>query len=91
VEDASDTTRRGYRREEILASLEKRREDAQNTCPQRIFADIVIHFQKPQGANGSDTQPTCAISCTPDPAASDFSPLFDGSTNAGLRLELSVT
>ena len=52
-----DTTRRGYRREEVLASLEKRREDAPKYMhPQRTFADIVIHFQKPQGANGSDTR-----------------------------------
>ena len=46
-----DTTRRGYRREEVLASLEKRREDAPKYMhPQRTFADIVIHFQKPRTA-----------------------------------------
>src|SRR6476659_797815 len=52
-----DTTKRGYRREEVLASLEKRRQDAPKYMhPQRTFADIVIHFQKTQDANGSDTQ-----------------------------------
>ncbi len=65
-----DTTRRGYRRDEVLASLARRREDAPKFMhPQRTFADIVIHFRKPQGANGSDTQldvrhilrPTCRI------------------------------
>ena len=49
-----DTTKRGYTRDEVLASLEKRREDAPKYMhPQRTFADIVIRFQTTQGANGS--------------------------------------
>ena len=86
-----DTTRRGYRREEVLASLERRREDAPKFMhPQRTFADIVIHFQKPQGANGSsDTQLDVRHILRPTLPHPDFSPLFDGSSNAGLRLELS--
>ena len=85
-----DTTRRGYRREEVLASLEKRREDAPKYMhPQRTFADIVIHFQTPQGANGSDTQLDVRHILRPTLPHPDFSPLFDGSSNAGLRLELS--
>jgi phosphoribulokinase len=40
-----DTTTRGYRREEVLASLERRREDSSKYMhPQRTFADIVIRF-----------------------------------------------
>ena len=85
-----DTTRRGYRREEVLASLEKRREDAPKYMhPQRTFADIVIHFQKPQGANGSDTQLDVRHILRPTLPHPDFTPLFDGSSNAGLHLELS--
>jgi phosphoribulokinase len=85
-----DTTKRGYRREEVLASLEKRREDAPKYMhPQRTFADIVIHFQKPQGANGLDTQLDVRHILRPTLPHPDFSPLFDGSSNAGLRLELS--
>ena len=85
-----DTTKRGYRREEVLASLEKRREDAPKYMhPQRTFADIVIHFQKPQGANGSDAQLDVRHILRPTLPHPDFSPLFDGSSNAGLRLELS--
>jgi phosphoribulokinase len=85
-----DTTKRGYRREEVLASLEKRREDAPKYMhPQRTFADIVIHFQKPQGANGSDTRLDVRHILRPTLPHPDFSPLFDGSSNAGLRLELS--
>src|SRR6187401_1140207 len=85
-----DTTRRGYRREEVLASLEKRREDAPKYMhPQRTFADIVIHFQRPQGANGSDTQLDVRHILRPTLPHPDFSPLFDGSSNAGLLVELS--
>jgi phosphoribulokinase len=85
-----DTTKRGYRREEVLASLEKRREDAPKYMhPQRTFADIVIHFQKPQGANGVDTRLDVRHILRPTLPHPDFSPLFDGSSNAGLRLELS--
>lgn len=85
-----DTTKRGYRREEVLASLEKRREDAPKYMhPQRTFADIVIHFQKPRSANGSDTQLDVRHILRPTLPHPDFSPLFDGSSNAGLRLELS--
>src|SRR4029079_6835050 len=85
-----DTTRRGYRREDVLASLARRREDAPKFMhPQRTFADIVIHFQKPQGANGSDTQLDVRHILRPTLPHPDFSPLFDGSSNAGLRVELS--
>src|SRR6185436_12566766 len=53
-----DTTKRGYKREEVVAQLERRREDAPKYMhPQRTFADIVIHFLAPKGANGaSDAQ-----------------------------------
>jgi len=85
-----DTTRRGYRRDEVLASLAKRREDAPKFMhPQRTFADIVIHFRKPQGANGSDTQLDVRHILRPTLPHPDFTPLFDGSSNAGLHLELA--
>ncbi|MGA7373940.1 MAG: phosphoribulokinase [Methyloceanibacter sp.] len=85
-----DTTKRGYRREEVLASLEKRRQDAPKYMhPQRTFADIVIHFQKTQDANGSDTQLDVRHILRPTLPHPDFGPLFDGSSNAGLCLELA--
>jgi phosphoribulokinase len=85
-----DTTKRGYRREEVLASLEKRREDAPKYMhPQRTFADIVIRFQTTQGVNGSDTQLDVRHILRPTLPHPDFGPLFDGSSNAGLRLELA--
>jgi phosphoribulokinase len=85
-----DTTKRGYRREEVLASLERRRIDAPKYMhPQRTFADIVIRFQAPPGANGSDTQLDVRHILRPTLPHPDFTPLFDGSSNAGLRLELA--
>ena len=85
-----DTTKRGYMRDEVLASLEKRREDAPKYMhPQRTFADIVIRFQTTQGAKGSDTQLDVRHILRPTLPHPDFGPLFDGSSNAGLRLELA--
>jgi len=84
-----DTTKRGYTEEQVLASLEKRKEDSPAFIrPQRTFADIVIRFQTPE--NGADDahldvrhllRPTL-----PHP---DFSPLFESSGNNGLHLELA--
>lgn len=85
-----DTTKRGYRRDEVLASLERRRVDSPKYMhPQRTFADIVIRFQAPQEANGSDTQLDVRHILRPTLPHPDFTPLFDGSSNAGLHLELA--
>jgi phosphoribulokinase len=85
-----DTTRRGYRREDVLAALERRKEDsAAYMHPQRTFADIVISFQVPKGTDGSDTQLDVRHILRPTLPHPDFAPLFDGSSNAGLHLELA--
>ena len=85
-----DTTKRGYRKEDVLASLEKRRVDSINYVhPQRTFADIVIHFLAPNGANGSDTHLDVRHILRPTLPHPDFTPLFDGSSNAGLHVELA--
>jgi phosphoribulokinase len=85
-----DTTRRGYKREEVLASLEKRKDESPNYVhPQRTFADIVIRFQRSNGANGSDAQLDVRHLLRPTLPHPDFTPLFDGSSNAGLHLELA--
>jgi phosphoribulokinase len=85
-----DTTRRGYKREEVLASLEKRKHESPNYVhPQRTFADIVIRFQTSSGANGSDSQLDVRHLLRPTLPHPDFTPLFDGSSNAGLHLELA--
>jgi phosphoribulokinase len=85
-----DTTKRGYRREDVLAALERRKEDSASYMhPQRTFADIVISFQVPKGPNGSDTQLDVCHILRPTLPHPDFAPLFDGSSNAGLHLELA--
>ena len=49
-----DTTKRGYTLEEVLAQVQRRESPSQAFIhPQRTFADIVIRFQRPNGANGS--------------------------------------
>ena len=85
-----DTTKRGYRLEEVLASLERRKVESPNFIhPQRTFADIVIRFQSHRGANGGDTQLDVRHILRPTLPHPDFSPLVDGSSNAGLQLELA--
>ena len=87
-----DTTKRGYTREEVLASAQSGGKSPSRNYmhPQRTFADIVIRFQKPQGANGSDdTQLDVRHILRPTLPHPDFTPLFDGSSNAGLHLELA--
>ena len=85
-----DTRRRGYTREEVLFQLEQRQVHSQTFIhPQRTFADIVIRFQRSKGANGSDTQLDVRHILRPTLPHPDFTPLFDGSSNAGLHLELA--
>lgn len=85
-----DTTIRGYTREEVLAQLDRREGFSANFVhPQRTFADIVIRFQRPAEANGSDTRLDVRHLLRPTLPHPDFTPLFDGSSNAGLHLELA--
>ncbi len=85
-----DTTKRGYSKEEVLDSLERRQDDSPTYIhPQRSFADIVIRFQRPKGANGSDTRLDVRHILRPTLPHPDFSPLVDEFGNAGLRLELA--
>ena len=75
----------------MLAQLARREIDSPNFIhPQRTFADIVIRFQQPNaGANGSDTRLDVRHILRPTLPHPDFTPLFDGSSNAGLHLELA--
>ncbi|MBQ0818107.1 MAG: phosphoribulokinase [Methyloceanibacter sp.] len=85
-----DTAKRGYKLEEVVASLERRKQDSPNFIhPQRTFADIVIRFQSPKGANGSDTQLDVRHLLRPTLPHPDFTPLFNESSNAGMHLELA--
>jgi phosphoribulokinase len=85
-----DTSKRGYSKDQVLASLDKRKDDSPSFIhPQRTFADIVIRFQRSKGANGSDAQLDVRHILRPTLPHPDFTPLFDGSSYAGLHLELA--
>ncbi len=85
-----DTTRRSYTRDEVLEELERRKTDSPNFIhPQRTFADIVIRFQRARGANGFDAHFDARHILRPTLPHPDFTPLFDGTSNAGMHMELA--
>lgn len=86
-----DTGKRGYSREQVLASLEKRKGDSPAFIhPQRTFADIVVRFYPP----AEDTEETGAHLnvrhiLRPTLPHPDLTPVLDRGANSGLHLELS--
>ncbi|MEM7398120.1 MAG: phosphoribulokinase [Pseudomonadota bacterium] len=85
-----DTTKRNYKLEDVVASLERRKRDSSKYIhPQRTFADIVIRFQPPLEVDDTDTHLDVRHLLRPTLPHPDFTPLFDGSSNAGLHLELA--
>lgn len=51
-----DTVKRGYSREQVQASLDKRVEISQQYIrPQRQFADVVVNFYRPEGSDTHET------------------------------------
>lgn len=85
-----DTTKRGYTKEQVLSSLERRKSDSPAFIhPQRTFADIVIRFQSPKGSDGEDTHLDARHLLRPTLPHPDFSPLFKEPTCGGLNLELT--
>ncbi|RMF05146.1 MAG: phosphoribulokinase [Alphaproteobacteria bacterium] len=85
-----DTTRRGYTREEVMESLERRQEDSPLYIkPQRTFSDIVIRFERQHGTNGSDLRLNAKHILRPTLPHPDLSPLFDDAGSPGLSLELA--
>ena len=84
-----DTTKRGYTEEQVLASLEKRKDDSPAFIqPQRTFSDIVIRFQTPENG-GDDAHLDVKHILRPTLPHPDFTPLFESSSNNGLHLELA--
>ena len=48
-----DTVKRGYTREEVQASLDRRKDVSANFIrPQRRYADVVCNFYRPEGSGG---------------------------------------
>ncbi|MGQ9367110.1 phosphoribulokinase [Azospirillum sp. A39] len=87
---ARDTVRRGYTRDEVLASLERRRADSPAFIhPQRTFADIVVGFHPPEERpeeSGAGLNARHVLRPTlPHP---DLTPLLESAHSGGIHLEL---
>lgn len=74
-----DTFKRGYTREEVLASLEKRKEVSANFIrPQRRHADLVVNFYRPQESDGeTGTKLNTNIILRPTIRHPDFAEFID--------------
>lgn len=86
-----DTTQRGYTEADVLASLERRKDDSPAFIhPQRTFADIVIRFYADKGKEGeTDEHLNVQHILRPTLPHPDFTPLLDGAASSGLHLELA--
>jgi phosphoribulokinase len=74
-----DTIKRGYTREEVQASLDKRTEVSQKYIrPQRAFADIVINFHQPaEREDPEDTRLNSRLILRPTIRHPDFNEFID--------------
>lgn len=86
-----DTNKRGYSRESVLASLEKRKDDSPAFIhPQRTFADIVVRFfPPPDHAEETGAHLNVRHILRPTLPHPDLTPVLDRGANSGLHLELS--
>jgi phosphoribulokinase len=86
-----DTTIRGYTREQVLRSLEKRKDDSPAFIhPQRTFADIVVRFYPPEAhAEESGAHLNVKHILRPTLPHPDLTPLLEGGANSGILLQLA--
>ena len=85
------TTMRGYREEQVLASLEKRKGDSPSFIqPQRTFADMVIQFYRPEGKE-DEVGPGLNVRHTLRPTLPhpDLTSLLDVGASTGISLDLA--
>ncbi len=84
-----DVSQRGYSKEEISQSLKRRKEDSLNFIePQRIYADMVISFEKQlEKGRKLETKDNAHLDVRhilrPTLPHPDFSPLFEGGDSVG--------
>ena len=86
-----DTTKRGYTEEQVLASLEKRKDDSPAFIqPQRTFADMAIQFYRPEGEE-DEVGPGLNVRHTLRPTLPhpDLTSLLDVGANSGISLDLA--
>lgn len=86
-----DTQKRGYSKEQVLQSLERRAGDSRDFIrPQRTFADIVVQFYPPEGhADESGAHLNVRHTLRPTLPHPDLTPLLDLSSKNGFRLSLA--
>ncbi len=86
-----DTTKRGYSEEQVLASLDKRKDDSPAFIhPQRLFADIIIRFLVPPEAQDSaDSHLDVRHILRPTLPHPDFTKVIEASGNGMISLELT--
>ncbi len=87
-----DIKDRGYTREEVIKSLEKRKDDSVAFIRnQRTFADMIISFSKPENtAIGDYRHLNAKHILRPTLPHPDFTPIMNsGGTSSGIHLELS--
>jgi phosphoribulokinase len=87
-----DTAKRGYKREQVLAELERREADSRDYIrPQREFADIVVRFYPDgDGTDQADSHLNVQLVLRPTIPHPDLSYLCDQdeARRPGVRLEL---
>ncbi len=86
-----DTTKRGYTVEQVMTSLEKRKDDSINFIqPQRTFADMVVSFYPPE-SNVGETGAHLNVRHTLRPTLPhpDLTPILGVGVKNGFRLELA--
>lgn len=86
-----DVSRRGYTSDEVLAELDRRKQDRVNHIhPQRTFADMVVRFYAPEGkAEESGAHLNVRHTLRPTLPHPDLSPILDAGAKSGFRLELA--
>ncbi len=86
-----DTGKRGYSVEEVLASLERRKDDTVNFIqPQRTFADMVVRFYPPvDNENESGAGLNVSHILRPTLPHPDLTPILEMGSKNGFRLDLS--
>lgn len=85
-----DTSKRGYTREQVLEELEKRKLPSQAYIyPQRLFADVVVCFHRPQRPTDGYEHLSVRHILRPTLPHPDLSPLLSDVANPGLRIELA--
>lgn len=88
-----DTTRRGYRHDEVLEELERREADAEKYLrPQRQHADVVVSFYPPRGVAPEDVGPNLNVRLVLRPTVPhpDLSYLFEASANPNSAIRLAL-